>query len=250
MATTGRMAFALRAASLMLLAAPLAVLGAQQTPPSTGAATDSARAAAMRDSTQRDTTRRDSAVTPTADPARGVDAELRVALFELLSDQYMPAVARLEFLAQQPATLTASNAPGALRGRQDVLFLLAQSYWRLGMDQSFRATADQLIGANAQRYTGILRAQLLLDAYRHGDYARALTLAQQLSQSESRGLGALVGGLANYQQGRWAAARTSFAAAQQAGAPYAQYAQYMDALAQLRADTAQTAAALASLEQV
>ena len=255
MSTTGRSAIPMRAAALLLtagalLATPAARLGAQQptTPPPRPTAADSARRMAA----MRDTTRRDSAVTPQADPARGVDAELRVALYDLIGDRFVPALARLEWISKQPTTLaTPAAASGALRGREDVLFLLAQGYWRLGMDQSFRQTAEQVVsGASAQRYGGILRAQLLLDAYRHGDYARALTMAQQLSNSPIRGLASLVAGLANYQQGHWAEARTSFATAAQAGAPYDQYAQYMDALAQLRGDTAQTAAALTSLERV
>lgn len=195
--------------------------------------------------------RRDSALKPVADQARGVDAEVRIALFELMNDRFVPALSRLQWLQTAPGALTAAVAPGALRGREDVLFLLAQSYYRLGMDQAFRQTARPLVGGpSAPRYGAILRAQLLLDAYRQGDYAGAITMSRALAGSEVKGLASLVAGLSAYQTGAFPDARAAFALAQQAGPPYAAYAQYMDALAQLRGDTSQTAPALAAMQQL
>lgn len=194
---------------------------------------------------------RDSAIRPVADQARGVDAELRVALFEMMNDRYIPALGRLQWLQTSPGALTPAAAPGALRGREDVLFLLAQSYYRLGMDQAFRQTARSIVGGqSAQRYGAILRAQLLLDAYRQGDYAGAITMSKTLAGSDVKGLASLVAGLSAYQTGAFPDARAAFAAAQQSGAPYAAYAQYMDALAQLRGDTSQSAPALTALQQL
>lgn len=195
--------------------------------------------------------RRDSAIKPVADQARGIDAEVRIALFELMNERFVPALSRLQWLQTAPGALTAAAAPGALRGREDVLFLLAQSYYRLGMDQAFRQTARSLVGGpSAPRYGAILRAQLLLDAYRQGDYAGAITMSKTLASSDVKGLASLVAGLSAYQTGAFPDARAAFAQAQQAGAPYAAYAQYMDALAQLRADTSQTAPALAAMQQL
>ena len=234
-----------------VLAAPLA---AQVSP----AARDTARRATP-DTGARvagaDTVRRvaanAAAVTPQPDQARGVDAEIRVALFELVNDRYVPALSRLQWLNASPTALTASGAPGALRGREDMLFLLAEAYYRLGLDASFRSTAEQLLGSGG-RYATVLQAQMLLAAYRQGDYADALARAKTLGQSgapaEVRGLASLVAGLAAYQTRDFAGARAAFAAAQQAGAPYADYAAYMDALAMLRQDTVQTAPALQALQ--
>ena len=42
-----------------------------------------------------------------------------------------------------------AGASGALRGREEVLFLLAQGYYRLGADAGFRTTADALLANNA-----------------------------------------------------------------------------------------------------
>ena len=195
--------------------------------------------------------RRDSAIKPVADQARGVDAEVRIALFELMTERVVPGLSRLQWLQTAPGALSAAAAPGALRGREDVLFLLAQSYYRLGMDQAFRQTARSLVGGpSAPRYGAILRAQLLLDAYRQGDYAGAITMSKALASSDVKGLASLVAGLSAYQTGAFPDARAAFAQAQQAGAPYAAYAQYMDALAQLRGDTSQTAPALAAMQQL
>ena len=61
-----------------------------------------------------------------------------------------------------------------------MMFLLSQAYYRLGMDSAFRATATPLSGASSNtsvRFGRLLRAQLLLDAYRHGDFAGAIRMA-------------------------------------------------------------------------
>ena len=277
--TASRASAARAATATMLLLTAAAVAGAQTTPASgtTPATADSARRAPGL--APGDTTRAasraavDSAITPPLDPARMTDAELRIALFQLLGDRHVPALQRLQSATatNPPAGAAGGTATGGaatggavagigtspisgagrLLGREDGLFLLSQSYWRLGMDQQFRAAAESVIGSSAgARYAPILRAQLLLEAYRHGDVARALQLSQQLQSSAVGGLASLVAGLTHYQQGQWAQARTAFGAAAQAPGPYAPYARYMDALAQLRADTAQTAAALQALESV
>jgi hypothetical protein len=232
-------------AALLLGAAPLA---AQVSP--TPARPDSTTAAAPAGPAATDSTRarRDSVIVPAADQARGVDAEIRVALFELLDEQYVPALSRLQWLAASPVALTGASAGGVLRGREDMLFLLAQTYYRLGMDSAFRMAATPLVtGTNSARFGRLLRSQLLLDAYRHGDYARAISLAEGVDVAD-RGLGALVAGLASYQMGNLPAANAHFASAQSSGAPYGQYAQYMQALAMLRADTTKRAEALTALQ--
>ncbi|HVE79076.1 MAG TPA: hypothetical protein VNA89_09460, partial [Gemmatimonadaceae bacterium] len=194
---------------------------------------------------------RDSALTPPVDEARGVDAELRVALFELLGERTLPALGRLEWLAAGPARAVSGTAAPGLRGREDLLFLLAQSYHRVGMDSAFRAAAEALTaGAGGARFAPFLRTQLLLDAYRRGEYPRAVQLAGSLDAAGDRGLGQLVAGLAHYQTRDYAAARTAFGASQQAGGAYAPFARYMDALALLRADTANTEQALQALQGV
>jgi len=227
-----------------LVAAPLA---AQVTP----AAGDTARRMPA-DTTA--TARTAAAPVPPADQARGVDAEIRVALYELVNNRYVPALSRLQWLSTSATAMgDSASARGALRGRQDMLFLLAQAYYRLGLDQQFRATAQPLIASpGSARYGTVLEGQLLMAAYRQGDYADALSRAAALGRAEApaelRGLASLVAGLSAYQTRDYAKARESFAAAQQSGAPYADYAQYMDALAMLRADTAQTAPALQALD--
>jgi hypothetical protein len=195
--------------------------------------------------------RRDSVVTPVSDDARGVDAEIRAALYELLGDRPVPALSRLQWLSSAPVALTATAAPGALRGRGDLLFLLAETYYRLGMDSAFRATAQSLASSSTgSRYVPVLKTQLLLEAYRRGDYAGAVALAADVDVARSQGLGPLVAGLAHFQMRAYPAARTAFAAAVQAGGPYAPYGRYMDALAMLRGDTAQTGQALAALQSL
>lgn len=238
----------LRTASLAALVAGAVPLAAQVTP--TPARPDSASPAATVTTTMDSAMRRDSSITPTADQPRGVDAEIRVALYDLLDDRYIPALSRLQWLAASPVALSSAAAGArAHHGREDMLFLLAQTYYRLGMDSAFRATANQLNAAAGGRYARLLRTQLLMEAYRSGDYTRAISLAADLDASD-RGLGSLVAGLASYQTGDYAGAGRSFAAAQASGGAYAPYAQYMAALTTLRADTSQRAAALAALESL
>jgi TolA-binding protein len=214
------------------------------------AATTSGAAASDTNAVRRDSTRRDSAIVPRVDQGRGVDAEIRVALFELIDDRYIPALSRLRWLASSPVALSSTTAGGVLRGREDMMFLLSQSYYRLGMDSAFRTVANQLTtGSQAARYNRLLRSQLLLDAYRNGDYTRAVSLAESVDIAD-RGLGALVAGLASYQMGNITAANAHFAAAQASGAPYGPYAQYMQALATLRSDTTKRGDAMNALQSL
>ena len=239
---TGR---ALRVAAVLALSGAAGTLGAQQpTPPAAGAV--------ARDSVPRPAA---APIVPLADQPRGIDAELRVALYELTNDRYVAALARLEWLQTAPGSVSAAGAPGALRGREDASFLLAQTYYRLGLDEAFRKTAEPLVWTSeGGKYASLLRSQLLLEAYRRGDYAGAKKLAEAMGSAATpmatreAGLGALVAGLTAYSTGRYAEARTAFAKAQESGAPFAAHAQYMDAIAQLRADTTQTAAAIQSLQ--
>jgi outer membrane protein assembly factor BamD (BamD/ComL family) len=252
-------------AALALLAAPLA---AQQPVTGDSARTDSARTDGLQpraldatpwmvrpDSARRAAGAADTSVVPQANQALGVDAEIRMALYELLGGEPVPALSRLRWLAESPVALGGADATGALRGREDLLFLLSQAYYKLGLGEDFRRTAEQLLGpAPAGRYATVLRTQLLLDAYRTGDYARVLALSRSLGEGETspdvRALASLVAGLAAYQSRDYAVARTSFAAAQGTATPYAGFARYMDALTTLRTDTAQTGPALAALTAV
>ena len=238
-----------RTAGFLAFLGAISPLGAQVTSPNASA--DSARAVAPAqsgDTALRVSAKRDSAVVPAADQARGVDAEIRVALFELMDERYVPALSRLQWLSTSPVALTDVAASGVLRGREDMLFLLSQAYYRLGMDSAFRTTATPLStsGANA-RFGRLLRGQLLLDAYRHGDFAGAIRMAGAMG-TEDQGLATLVAGLSAYQTGDVAGARQRFAAARSSAAPYGQYAQYMEVLTTLRSDTTQRAAAVTSLE--
>jgi hypothetical protein len=181
------------------------------------------------------------------DVARTIDAEVRVAMFELASGEELPALDRLERLS----SLLGQDSSGAAGPERAALhFLLAQSYFRLGLLAPFRREAEATLALASTRYAPTLRPQLVVEAYRTGDYARAATLARDLPASEQSGLAALVAGLAAYQSGNLAAARTSFQRAATAGGQFATYAKYMDAIAQLRSDTAHAANAVASLESV
>jgi hypothetical protein len=129
-----------------------------------------------------------------------------------------------------------------------MLFLLAQAQYRLGMDSAFRANAQAVLSSGPARYAPLLQSQLLLSAYRTGDFARVAELMNGPAGGQARGLAALVGGLAAYQLRNYPNAATKFAAAKAAGAPYADFAEYMDVLTSLRSDTTRTAAALTRLE--
>lgn len=217
-------------AALALVALPLA---AQQRP----------------DTTTRTVTLADTSLMPPIDPARALEAEVRVALNDLLANRTVSALQRLQWLASLPAAPAASGSTAeSLRGRGDVLFLLAEAQYRLGMDSAFRANAQEVLTSGPARYAPLLHSQMLLSAYRTGDFGRLAGLVQGSTQDQTRGLAALVSGLADYQLKNYPAAATKFAAVKAAGAPYAPYAEYMEILTSLRTDTTQTAAALSRLE--
>ena len=179
--------------------------------------------------------------------ARTIDAEVRVALFELSSGADIAALSRLErlttFIGQDSASATAAE-------RAALHFLLAESYFRMGMLTGFRRNAEASLAAGQSRYAAVLRPQLVVEAYRSGEYQRAATLARDLPQTDASGLGPLVAGLAAYQSGDMPAARTAFQRAATASGSLVAYARYMDAIAQLRADTTQSAGAVSALEAV
>ena len=194
--------------------------------------------------------RPDSALTPVEDQARGVSAELGVALFNLTAGQPLRALDRLEWLRSAPLSQSGSGAVSA-RQRADLLFLLAQGYYRLGMSAQFRSAAAELMSqAPDTRYTGIVSTELMLDAYRQGDYARARALTKAAGTGEDRGLVSLVGGLAAYDAGDFSAARAAFRDARAAGGVYAPYAQYLDAMAAMGGDTARAGEALGVLRSL
>src|SRR5690242_443736 len=199
--------------------------------------------------TSTTTTLADTSLLPPIDPARALEAEVRVALSDLLANRTVSALQRLQWLASLPAgTAQGGNTAETLRGRGDMLFLLAQAQYRLGMDSAFRTNAQEVLRLGPARYAPLLNSQLLLSAYRTGDFARVATLVQGPAANQARGLGALVAGLAAYQLRNYPTAATNFAAAKAAGAPYAQYAEYMDILTSLRSDTTKSAQALSRLE--
>jgi tetratricopeptide (TPR) repeat protein len=180
------------------------------------------------------------------DLARTIDAEVRVATLEMVSGSSLAALSRLERLSD----LVGRDSAGAASAEKAGLhFLLAESYYRLGMLGQFRREAEAALATQQPRYASVLRPQLVVEAYRVGDYQRAASLARDLPASDA-GLGALVAGLAAYQTGDLPAARAAFQRAAGAGGELTAYAKYMDAIAQLRADTTQAAAAVATLETV
>jgi TolA-binding protein len=187
-------------------------------------------------------------VIPAADQARGVDAELRSALFELAADQPLAALSRLEWLRTLLAQSSAADSAALVRPRGDVLFLLAECYYRLGMSDAFRTTAGTLTATpGTERYGGIIQSQLMLDAYRRGEYARVRELTTGPAAGGDRALTTLVAGLAAYQTGDFAAATTAFAGVRAGGGVYAPYAQYMEALAVLQGDSTRAPQALEAL---
>ncbi len=178
--------------------------------------------------------------------ARTVDAEARVAMFELAMDRRYPALSRLE----RVSAIVGQDSMGLAEPERAALhFLLSQTYYQLGMLSAFRREADGL-GGGSTRYASVLRAQLLVEAYRSGDYARVATLSRTQPTNDATGLSALVTGLAAYRSGDLAGARTAFARASASNGSFASYAKYMDALAQIRSDTARAATSVASLESI
>ena len=187
-----------------------------------------------------------AAKTSVPDLTRSVDAEVRVAMFELASDQPMPALSRLERVAaivRQDSTRVAEPERAALH------FLLSQTYYRLGMLASFRREAEGL-AAGSTRYASTVRPQLLVEAYRSGDYARVATLSRSLPATDATGFTPLITGLAAYQTGDVANARAAFTRASATNGPFSTYAKYMSALAQLRSDTAHVGNAVTTLESI
>lgn len=181
------------------------------------------------------------------DLARTVDAEVRVAMFELAGGDELPALSRLE----RVALLVGNDSSGAGGAERAALhFLLAQSYYRLGMLAPFRREAEAALGAGSTRYASVLRPQLLVEAYRSGDYARATSIARDIAAGESAGVATLVAGLAAYQSGDVASARASFQRVAAGQGQLATYAKYMDAVSQLRADTTQAASVVTTLEAI
>lgn len=204
---------------------------------------------------------------PDSNQARGVDAELRVALFDLASNRPLAALSRLEWLRSSGAASVLDSSRGAgtaprladggdsRRTRADLLFLLAESYNRLGMDSSFRLAASALATApGSARYASIVGSQLMLEAYRRGDYAKVRELARSVDAAAGgttrAPLATLLSGLAAYQEGDFPAARTAFAAVRAEGGVYAPYAQLMDALAQMGGDSTHAADALGALRSL
>ena len=186
-------------------------------------------------------------VQPVPDQTRGLDAELRMALFDVTMDHPLSALDRLEWLRGSAVAGSGAVVSG-MREQEDLLFLLAESYYRLGMRESFRKAAASLdSAAPGGRYAGVIAAQRMLDAYSRGDYARVRTLAGGKSTGD-RGLIALVAGLAAVQSRDFAAAHAAFAQAQATGGQFSLYAQYMDALATVAGDSSQGAAALSRLQ--
>jgi tetratricopeptide (TPR) repeat protein len=178
------------------------------------------------------------------DLTRTVDAEARVAMFELTSGETLAALGRLErvrSLIGQDSSAVGQPERAALH------FLLAETYYRLGMLAAFRPEAEAAMAGGRTRYASVLQPQMLVEAYRAGDFARAVSIAREMPTSEANGA-TLVAGLAAYQAGDLTAARAAFARAAGTAGPFASYAKYMDALAQLRGDTAHAANAVASLE--
>jgi TolA-binding protein len=188
-------------------------------------------------------------VEPAPDQARGLDAELRMALFDITMDHPLSALDRLEWLRSSTAASSGAVEPG-MRAQEDLLFLLAESYYRLGMRAAFRSTAASLdSAAPGGRYAGVIAAQRMLDAYSRGDYARVRTLASAKTAGD-RALIALVAGLAAVQSKDVAGAHASFAQAQQSGGDFALYAQYMDALTTVSSDSSKRVSALATLQSL
>ncbi len=190
-----------------------------------------------------------TAVVPAPDQARGVDAEVRAALFDLVSDRPLTALSRLEWLALSP-TPVGQDPTADRHTREDLLFLLAESYFRLGLSSAFQTVAQQLlILAPTGRYVAVVQMQLMLDAYRRGDLASARAQAAKATGTPDASLAEFVVGLAAYRAGDFPAARASDAAVIAGGNPaYVPYARYMDALATAQGDPSRAGTALDSLQ--
>ncbi|HWZ57467.1 MAG TPA: hypothetical protein VNW46_00725 [Gemmatimonadaceae bacterium] len=191
----------------------------------------------------------DTTLIPVLDRNRAVDAEVRSSLFDLMVDRPLRALVRLR-------NLDASGVDSTLgwRGAPERRFLIAECYYRLGMDDSLRTAAElTLAGPGGARFAPVLEPQLLLAAYRDGDYARVVELSRSLGPAEAgNGAASLFAGLAAYRLGQPAAARAAFDNARVAGAggPFAAYAGYMSAIMDLKQDTTKIAAAAAGVDSM
>ena len=92
----------------------------------------------------------------------------------------------------EPARARVGDCQAGLDGlaepeRAALHFLLSQTYYRLGMLSAFRREAEGLAGGST-RYASVLRPQLLVEAYRSGDYARVASLSRTQSSNDATGL--------------------------------------------------------------
>jgi hypothetical protein len=188
----------------------------------------------------------DTTLIPVLDRNRAVDAEVRASLFDLMTDRPLRALVRLR-------RLDATGVEGTgWRGAPERRFLIAECYYRLGMDDSLRTAAQlALAGPDGARFASVLQPQLLLAAYRDGDYARVVELSHSVgSASAGNGAASLFAGLAAYRLGQMTDAHAEFDNARVAGAGgvYAAYAGYMLAVMDLKQDTTKIAQAEAGVD--
>jgi hypothetical protein len=249
-----------RSAQVGLLGIVLALLGAvvvaAQTPPDTAKKAAPSPYAEPGEKQLALLGPADTTVIPILDRGRAIDAELRVALFDLMTDRPVTALSHLRRLDPSGAD---SAAGAAWRQPAERQFLIAECYYRLAMDDSLRTEAELVLnGPGAARFGPVLRPQLLLAAYRQGDYARVVELSRAFdaagkyggATTGEGGAPALFAGLAAYRLGDVGLAQLSFDAARRdgAGGPYATYAEYMTVLMDLKSDTSHRAAAMAVLD--
>ncbi len=208
--------------------------------------------------------RADTALVPELDGVRAGDAEIRIALYEMVTGRPAAALARLRAAAGvggDSAGTTAGTGPSDRRlDEEDRRFLMAECFFRLAMADSLAATARRVLaGPAGARYGSVLRAQLLVTAYRAGDIETAAAIAAGLPDSDRSAVTALIGGLVAYRRGDSAGARAGFAGAQRApgAGPIADYARYMTAVSSTSAtrgaggiadDSSRAAAALPTLD--
>ncbi|HET7585519.1 MAG TPA: hypothetical protein VFK13_11465 [Gemmatimonadaceae bacterium] len=222
-------------AAILLAAVATTPLGAQRAP-----RTESGASAAPRDSGAATGARR-------AVP-RGVNAdqELRIAAFELANGQTIAALDRLDWLVRT----VAGDSTAALSDTQraQLLYLQSQVYARLGMGEELRQAGAALLAIDGSGAAATaVRGELMLDAYRRGDDARVLELANGGDPSARPAPAAFVVGLARYRSGDLAGAEQQFAQMRTQGGPYAAYAAVMHALATARGDSTQAAPAYAAM---
>src|SRR5215218_9531267 len=163
---------------------------------------------------------------PAADPARAVDAELRIALHELLSDRPTAALARLAAMGTTPAFGDRDGDRHALARR----VLTAEAHARLGLDEQLELGAGELLADPAARALApALRARLAVRAYARGDDGAVLRLASGAPSSGGDGVASLMAGLARLRAGSPRDAMTELGAARRAGGVAASVAAYADA---------------------